>query len=63
VNKQRSYRFHMEMFTSKKLMRSIMLRSDIDLQLWKNLTLRWKLIVLGNHRKYKNSKRANVIMK
>jgi hypothetical protein len=53
VNKQGSHRFHMERFNLKKLMRqtvkrSIVLRSQTGLQLWKVWMLRWKLIVFGN---------------
>jgi hypothetical protein len=48
VNKQRSHRFHMERFNLKNLnevevkKRSIALKSQIGLQLWKIWTLRWK---------------------
>jgi exonuclease III len=51
VNKQRSHRFHMKIFDLNKLnkvKRSIALRSQMGLQLWKIRTLRWKLIVPKN---------------
>jgi hypothetical protein len=52
ANKQRSHTFHMERFNLKKLnemedKERFMLRSQIGLQLWKILTLRWMLIVPG----------------
>jgi hypothetical protein len=53
VNKQRSQSFHKERFNLKKLKgvegkkSSIVLRSEIGLQLWKIWTQRWKLIVPG----------------
>jgi hypothetical protein len=52
VNKQGSHRFLVERFNLKKLMRqtakrSIMLRSQTGLQLWKVWTLRLKLILTG----------------
>jgi hypothetical protein len=52
VNKQRSHRFHAERLNLEKLneveaMRSIILRSQIGLQLWKIWTLRLKLKAPG----------------
>jgi hypothetical protein len=52
MNKQRSQRFHLERLNLKKLNKlevksNIMLRSQIDLQLWKIWMQRWKLIVPG----------------
>jgi hypothetical protein len=49
VNKQGSYRFHMESVNLKKLneVKGIALQSQIGLQLWKILMQRWKLIVPG----------------
>jgi hypothetical protein len=52
VNKQRSHRFHTERFNLKKLnevrvKRSIMLRYEIGLQLFKIRMLKWIVIVFG----------------
>jgi hypothetical protein len=52
VNEQTLNRFHMEQFNIKKLneikvKKSIVLRSQIGLQLWKIWTQRWRLTVLG----------------
>jgi hypothetical protein len=51
-NKQESNKFHMERFSLKKLnevevKRSIVLRSQIGLQVLKILMLRWELILSG----------------
>jgi hypothetical protein len=49
VNKQESHKFHMDRLNVKKyrVKRSIVLRSQIGLQLWKIWTLRLKLVLSG----------------
>jgi hypothetical protein len=47
VHEQKSHRCHMERFNLKKLNEVEIVRSQIDLQLWKIWTKRWKLIVPG----------------
>jgi hypothetical protein len=53
VNKQRSHRFYMRL-NDVEGKEQFELRSQIGLQLWKIWIQRWKLIVPGKQREYKN---------